>query len=329
MIAKRVPAPVVMVVLMVVGLLASLYVLAVDLAIWPGIISGTWRLAANFILIAILLSSSYAGRHQGIIRLAAIGITVIQAVAGAMLFNKSGVLFPMGSLVAGLSLRYGTRKILLPGVMLMGFVLLSITGAVNYGRNNLDIQSGFPIPLAERWAVLKEGFAASSAGDDSTQSNTWGRLSYTVSQTAAMDLYENGRGGDELSLIPWTFVPRMFAPGKPIMTRSGGELNEKVTGYTTSSTGTGIFVSGYYNAGWAGVVLASLLCGWLLAQTSAIAHAILARQAFILLPFALLGVFMAFRIDGHFVSDYLGAFVYILYPLLAAAMLLSVRGSRR
>lgn len=328
-IAKRVPAPLAMAFLMVVGVLASVNVLAVDLAFSPGVIAGIWRAGANFILVAILLSSSYQGRHEGIIRLIAVLVTVAQALIGILLFNKSSVLLPMGVLVAGLSMRFGARKILLPGLVLLGFVLLSITDVVSYGRSNLDIQGNMPIPLAERWVVMKEGFAVSSASDESNQGSTWGRLCYIAPQVAAMDLYKHGRGGDEIRLIPWTFVPRMLAPDKPIMTRGGGELHQKITGNSGSSTGTGIFVSGYYNAGWPGTIFSSLLCGWLLAQTSAIAHAILARRAFILLPLVMLGVFMAFRIDGDFLNDYLGAFNFILYPLLAMAMLLSIGGRKQ
>lgn len=326
--ARGVPAPMAMALLMVVGVLAWANVLLADFAISSGIIDGIWRLAANFILVAILLSSSYHGKHETVIRLIAIVVTVVQAFVGILLFNKSSVVLPLGALVAGLSMRYGARKILLPGLMLIGFVLLSITDVVGYGRNHLDLQSGAPIPLSERVAVLKEGFAASIVDDDSSQGSTWGRLCYTVPQVAAMDLYGNGRGGNEIRLIPWAFVPRMLAPNKPIITRGGGELHQKITGNSGSSTGTGIFVSGYYNAGWPGVLFASLLSGWLLAQTSAISHAVLARRAFILLPLVMLGVFMAFRIDGDFVSDYIGAFMFILYPLLASAMLLSIRGRR-
>jgi len=48
---------------------------------------------------------------------------------------------------------------------------------------------------------------------------------------------------------------------------------------------------------------------------------VLERKALVLLPLALLGVFIAFRIDGHFVGDYLGTFVFFLYFLLLSALL--------
>jgi hypothetical protein len=74
------------------------------------------------------------------------------------------------------------------------------------------------------------------------------------------------------------------------------------------------------------MVLASVLCGWILAQTSAIARAIYSHRAVLLMPLAMLGMFIAFRIDGDFVPDYLGAFMFVLYPLAAAATFIRVLG---
>ena len=51
------------------------------------------------------------------------------------------------------------------------------------------------------------------------------------------------------------------------------------------------------------------------------ALAVLERRALALLPLALFGVFIAFRIDGHFLADYLGAFVFFLYFLLLSALI--------
>ena len=144
-----------------------------------------------------------------------------------------------------------------------------------------------------------------------------------------MTFQDEGRGGDGLQLMWWVAVPRFLAPQKPEITKTGRELYEKITGRTGSADGQGIFASGYYHGGWFGLVLASALCGWIIAQTSAIARAIHLNRALLMLPFSLLGLFIAFRIDGDFVSDYLGAFMFILYPIFAAALVLAVVGTRR
>jgi hypothetical protein len=148
-------------------------------------------------------------------------------------------------------------------------------------------------------------------------------LCYTPPQAAGLDFWDTGQGGDGFQLMPWVFVPRALADEKPEITKTGREFHQRVTGADTSSTGIGIFVSGYYAGGWWGLWAASALCGWILAQTSAIARAVMATRALLLVPLALLGVYMAFRIDGDFVSDYVGTFVFILYPVIAISMVFS------
>ena len=59
----------------------------------------------------------------------------------------------------------------------------------------------------------------------------------------------------------------------------------------------------------------------MLACTSAFALVVLKRRALIWLPFALLGSYMAFRIDGFFLGDFLGPFTTLLYGLIVASLL--------
>ena len=325
--ASRVSALKVMVVLMALGAGALLNTLSVDLGLREGVVSGTWRTVANFSLVAIYLGSSYRGRHQRALLAVAALIVGTQAFGGLLQFNKTAMLLPLAALTAGLAVRYGASKVLPGGLVLLAGLFFTSAGVVSFGRNTLGANSGTSI--ADRWAVLREGFSASRSNDDAAAYSAWARLCYVPSEGAALDFYDTGMGGDDLRLIPWLFVPRVLAPDKPIITQTSAEFHTKISGNEGSSTGQGVFASGYYNAGWPGVLLASVLCGWLLAQTSAIANAIFLRQALLLLPFALLGVYMAFRIDGHFVGDYLGAFISILYPLLAGSFVLAVRNMRR
>ena len=192
-------------------------------------------------------------------------------------FSKTAMLLPVGALIAGLSVRYGVRKVLPAGALLLVVLLASVGGAVGYARNTLGTDAQHS--LATRWQVFKEGLVASQSGEELAQYNTWGRLCYVTPQVAAYDFYAAGMGGDDLRLIPWLFVPRALAPGKPVITQSGTNFHTKISGNIGSSTGMGIFASGYYNAGWLGLFLASVICGWLLAQTSAIANAILGRNS--------------------------------------------------
>jgi hypothetical protein len=325
--ARNVSPSMVMLMLMLIGSFASMYTLSVDLGLREGVISGIWRTAGKLSLVGIYLGSSYHGRFERGLRLLAILMSMVEVFGGLLMFNKSQFLLPLACVFAGLSQRYHKRWILAAGVILVGFLYIALGGVMSYGRNTLEQYDA--TKLSDRWIILNAGLEASEAGEASTRYNTWGRLCYLPAQAAALDFYDSGSGSSDLNLLAWTLVPRVLAPTKPIMTQSGVELNIKISGQETSSSAPGIFLDGYYNGGWPGVLLVSIVCGWMLAQTSSVANAILSRHALLLLPFALLGVLLAFRVDGFFMSDYVGSFAFLIYGILMPALLLFfVRRSR-
>jgi hypothetical protein len=325
---SRVPAHIAVLVFLLVGGFASLNVVTLDLGLRDGIVSGTWRALAGLSFVAIFLSSAYRGRWQAGLWLIAILVALLDVAGGLLLFNKTAVVMPLAMLVAGVSIRPHSYKILLLGLMGLVLVFAAIAGPIAYSRNTYGDEGGRV--LQARWDLLKEAFLSGRAKETSEAYNPWARFCYTAPQAAALDFHDLGFGGNEVSLIPWLFIPRALAPNKPIITQSGTKLNTKITGNVGSSTGIGIFASGYYNGGWLMLGLASILCGLILSQTSAIARAIISNRALLLLPFALFGLHIAFRIDGTFVADYIGAFVFILYPILFLSFLLSWKqGGRR
>ena len=220
-------------------------------------------------------------------------------------------------------MRYSVRKVLPTGILVLVILLGSIGGAVAYGRNSLDRQVSYA--LSERWETFKEGLVTSETASELARFSAWNRLCYVPSQIAAYDFYNVGNGGKDFSLIPWLFVPRFVAPEKPVITQTNIDFTIKINGNQYSSTGMGIFFSGYYDAGWFGVLIVSVICGWILAQTSAMAMAILRRNALLLLPFALAGVYMAFRIDGQAVAEYIGPFIILLFIFVLPSLLVTYK----
>jgi hypothetical protein len=317
-VASRLPATWVITALLVAGGVASYHLLTFDLGWRDGIPAGAFRNLAQLVLVAIFLSASYRGEREGTLRLFGVLVTLGLAFTNTLLFSKSGALLPVAALVAGLALRYGSRRVLPLGlaVLVSGFFILG----------NLTIQSRitsystYTMSLIERVVTVWDAWALSGDLREEDEYSYWGRLCYVPTAAAGLAFQDEDNGGDGLRLMWWVAVPRFLAPQKPQITKTSVDLYEKITGYNTSSDGQGIFASGYYHGGWFGLVLASVLCGWIVAQTSAIARAIYLNGALLMLPLSLLGLFIAFRIDGDFVSDYLGAFMFILYPILAAAL---------
>ena len=312
---------------LLIGASATLYRLPFDLGLRPGFPSGLVRTLGQLSMVAIFMAVASRGAHERTLRFFGVVLAIVLAGAGTLQFMKSEALMPVVALTAGLAMRFGSRRILPVGLTLIILTYVSLGNLVDYGRVSVSLASNAST-LAERWSYLQDGWRNANEIAGSGRYAYWGRLCYTPTQAASLDFHDQGNGGDGMELIKWVAVPRFLAPNKPQITRMFTELNEKISGSDLSATAPGIFASGYYHGGWFGMVLASVLCGFIVAQTSAIARAIYEYRAVLLVPLAMLGMFIAFRIDGDFVPDYLGAFMFILYPLVGAAVFLRVFGVR-
>lgn len=291
----------------IVGFGAFLWVETTD-----GVANGTIGQLSKLILIAVLVGMIYSGRNAVFLHGLAILIALFASIMGLLSFSKLATLQPLLILLLGLHLRLHNTKMLLVFFAIMIAALMQLSKPISEAR--VMLMSSSDTGLLARFDILQQ--AVRTTDDDSSPGGTWSRLCYTSSQVAAVDLYERGQGGNDMELLSWVFLPRVLFPDKPTITRSGVEFNVKVTGSDTSSTGMGLFVSGYYNLGWTGLIIVSILAGWILAVFAAISRSVISSGSVILLPIGLLGSFMAFRIDGHFVGDYLGPFAMIMVPLL-------------
>jgi hypothetical protein len=313
--AARIPAPVALAILLAFGACAHAYTLLYDFGFREGLVPGVIRTTARVSDVGIFLAASYKGRYRGWFRGLAVLLAVVGALAGVLLYNKTQIVIPLAALFFGIALIYRPKIVMPLGMLLIATIYIGSSGMVLYARNSLDMRSSAPI--GERFDVAIRGLEAARDDDPLARSSAWGRFSYATAQGAAMDFYDRGLGASDFSLIPWLFVPRALVPDKPEITKNSREFHYAIAGNEASSTGMGVFSSGYYSGGWLGVVAASALAGWILAQTSAVASAVIGARGTVLLPFALFGVHIAFRIDGSFLADYAGAFVFLLYAVAA------------
>jgi hypothetical protein len=195
-----------------------------------------------------------------------------------------------------------------------------ISDPVNTARNIYGFRG--QVDWSERFAFMSEGVLRLSEAAWEGNYRSWARFCYIPAQGAALDFYDKGEGGDDYSLLGWAFLPRFLSSDKPIMTASGSDFNTKITGEVDAgSIGQGVFANGYYNLGWWGVIAVGIAVGCMLAWTSAFAVEVFRARAVVWLPMALLGSYMAFRIDGHFLGDYWGPFVLFVYAVLAGSVL--------
>lgn len=305
----------------VLGVVAKIYTVGVDFGILstdPQSISGLWRTASRLHLIPIFFVISDK-RFRGWMFFTAVAGAALFALLGLLELSKSDALLPLFILMAGLASRHRSALLLV-----LCFVTMYLGGnflgaPINFARINLADSSGSP--LQARLDLVSTGLTIATELDTEQAYSIMQRLSYAVSQGAAIDFYDAGDGGDDLPKMLWVFVPRALAANKPNMTSTGEDFYFKITGRTGSSTGQGIFANAYYNAGWPGLVILSILCGWILAQSSAVARRATAPGCLALYPLAFMGVFIGFRIDGTVLADYLGAFTIMAYSVIGLTAL--------
>ncbi|UUZ63755.1 hypothetical protein LP417_31545 [Polaromonas sp. P1-6] len=319
-VGDRIPLEWVIAGFLALGSYSYIYVLDFDVNPQPGaVISGSWRSLSNLLLAAVVLAAAHQGKGARFLRIVAIAMVVVQAVGGLLMLNKGQVLMPIVALCVGYIWRLGVRRVALPGLIVILSTFLIIASPVATVRNLYGSDS--KVDWDTRISVLWDGIFNPKTDSLESDYYPWACFCYTPPQAAAMDFYDTGRGGDDFEKAGWVFLPRFLFPQKPVITAAGQEFHYKITGMLTSATGQGVFVNGYYNLGILGVIVSGLGVGLMLACTSSFAGVVLKRRALIWLPFALLGSYMAFRIDGFFLGDYLGPFSLLLYSLITAMLL--------
>ena len=155
----------------------------------------------------------------------------------------------------------------------------------------------------------------------------WSRLNYANAQAFAMNSYDSGNPGNTYSLIPFTVVPRVLYPEKPIMTR-GPEFNELVTGSDHSASAPGLFGDAYWNGGWLYVILSCLYAGLVYAIFTDISIRHIREWKLTYLPVVFIGIMMGIRPDEFFASSFVGpsfqaivlyiAIRFLITPVLTA-----------
>jgi hypothetical protein len=181
--------------------------------------------------------------------------------------------------------------------------------------------------LPERVRALQVALAAGRGSSVDVGPRRWGwwtRLSYANAQAHAMDAHDRGHGVDTYAYALATLVPRALWPEKPRLTDLGRDQYERVTGQRGASLGIGVHGEAYYNGGWWLVIGVGFAVGALLAVLGRLVEGAMRRGCWEVLPSALLVLRMGVRIDGWFVTDFLGAGVIALggFLLLRAARVL-------
>jgi hypothetical protein len=289
--------------------------------------SAVIRAIQNFSLVGIFISYVSKSRKTALVARLALAV---QVLTGVLMFNKTEVLLGLLSAGAGIVIAgKNIRNLIYLSVGILAFYIF-LGPLILFGRNQLGELGGDGAKVAgllDRAVLVREYLDGHSSGaqSDTVPGLWWSRLNYLPAQQAAVDLNNAGRGSDDFKNVLWIFVPRTLFPEKPILSQTGANLTEKVKGFSTSSTGIGIFADGYYNLGWIGVLIASITYGLALSVYRNVARPIILERSFLLFPLALIGTTVALRPDGWWLLEIAGPMVLTLAALFAARMRLDQR----
>lgn len=217
-------------------------------------------------------------------------------------------------------------KLAVVGLILGMLTYLVITPIVNSGREYMlyRYQSLGGAGLSERLELITN-FASGSALLSVSEIPTFDyailRLSYSNVSTFLINQYDTLKPGNTFENVLIVLIPRIFWPGKPIISAQGIDLTELINGSRTSSTGAGIFADSYWNYGWAGVVITMFIYGIILSGISQLSLLIMRRERWFLFPFVLAGIKFGMRVDGTVSGDIVGPFG-IMITLLACLVLI-------
>lgn len=282
-----------------------------------------WRFGALMdcgILLAII-----APRSGAMLPCMAVVLAVAQAFMGLMAANKSEALTPVATLLVAWVIRQPkpVQLVLAVAIAVSGYLLATgITGPMRSSPQSSVTG------LSGRVSLAMTAIDEARPGEESSVGWTaLNRLCYLPAQARSIALHRAGDGDAYLWTAPWLVVPRALYPDKPNLSERGARVAEQFSGQWGSSASPTVFVDGYYQLGWPGVLLAGMTVGWVVSVFGAVSRVWLQRRAYLFLPLVLYGHFIAFRIDGVALGAGDHLFGIVLVGMLAFACLLVGRTS--
>ena len=108
------------------------------------------------------------------------------------------------------------------------------------------------------------------------------------------------------------WIPRIIYPEKPIITDVGRELSYAANGNDNSSSSAGLAAEAYWNGGWLYTISVAIFLALVFGLWTIYSYEVIQRKAWHLFFVVLIGMRMAIRVDGAFVSDIIGPIALVV-----------------
>jgi hypothetical protein len=278
------------------------------LGIWNVVLPGSIEYFSVLSTLAVVPLFLMRGRGCRWAATALVALLCFELVTSFLQLSKLAILKVVIICMLALVLRGTTwKRLAVMGVLSLvayGVILVPLVG---HGRIAFNVMG---LTKTSDAVALIDDVASGSAHDELAMllpgvQGWWSRLNYAHAQAFAMDAHDAGQIGKTFELAVWIFIPRILYPEKPVST-SGDEFNELVVGNPESKSAPGMFAEGYWNAGWTGLVIVSVVmacCFWFWERYTQARIVSLQLQY---LPVMWMGLFPAIQQDSWFVPGTLG-----------------------
>ncbi len=257
--------------------------------------------------VGTFLVALWAIERRGSAYLVVALLLLIQLLISLIMLEKTS--FMMGALLVGLAflLNKGSIVRILVLSAALGVILAFISPAITQGRlvhtsiYGDQLGGSATERLSYHWDYLR-GYRIPATRLDAGSSFI--RLNYTSPSAFVITHYDVGMGSDTIANSLYAIIPRAIWPDKPLVSAIGTDLNEMITGHSTSALGVGVFADAYWNFGWAGL-LVFIPVGIFLWWASVRARAIVEARDWLMMPFVLVVFRIGLSVDNFFVLSWL------------------------
>jgi len=273
----------------------------------------------NLTLLAILLCSMQWTRLGAVQRGAVILLVAALATLGFLSLSKTGTLVPLMAFSVGLLVDARSRKT---------FVVLFVATTVAYfsfiadtcnDARNHPAFSPTDNTIAERVRIITDTLnsPAQDTGDKFGSSvQLLQRFGAAPVQAFLIRQHDNGAPGDSMADAWQALIPRILWPEKPNITRFGAQLDILFYSRTTgqSQLAPTYTAEAYWNSGWFGVLLVSILIGFELGWFTEKWHRFTrgdSKQSGII-AFSIPVSLFALWVEAWVVATYVGGFMTLL-----------------
>lgn len=291
---------------------------ALGLTHWvvPGFIFHMDRLVLVALSLLIILVRRGEARYRTILYI----VLATEIVTAVMTFSKTAVLMVAFAVIVGMYLSQARIRLLFAwGMGLVILYALVLSPFVSYAR--IAFRAGGAEDIHQGIQAVQSYVRGSDEGRASLGGTQgwWSRLCYTNAQAFVMQQYSDGLPGRSLSDVFWVFVPRALYADKPVFVQ-GQELSNLIQRQSNSKTfiTAGVFAESFWNGGIPLVGAVCVYIGALFALVGRFTKQVLALRQYEYLPLLLAAMAWGYRIDGWFVTTYIGSLMewLVLFWLL-------------